>query len=180
MVWTDLQPTWRLPLFGNRNVTVTVGMRTTIDLTGHLPARHCWAGSWKWWRIRTSCAPLWWNTSSSASTSSCSWRLPRWPGSTETYVRSLGKVWRCKNVGGWLNCSVYLLFCLFFPSSRRIVEPMRRVSTKCRVSVRKMTRWDICKFNNCTKKVCQATCRVALQNSNLLSFPPPFFCPTEH
>ena len=33
-----------------------------------VPEPHCWAGSWRWWKSRTSCAPRSGSRSSSAST----------------------------------------------------------------------------------------------------------------
>lgn len=57
--------------------------------SSHSPERHCWAGSWKWLRSRTSCVPRWWNTSSSRSTTSSTCPPQRSLGSIGIYGHSL-------------------------------------------------------------------------------------------
>ena len=70
----------------------------TMRWNTHLPVLRCWAGSWKWWRIQTSCAPRWWSRFSWVSTSSWTWLPPRWSDSTGTCAHSLQVVvWREKN-----------------------------------------------------------------------------------
>lgn len=95
--WKDKLPGWiqvkkqRICLIRsrwNQEVRKTHMRRSNSDS----PVLRCWAGSWIWWKIQTSCAPLWWSRFSWDSTSSWSWLPPRWPDSTGTCARSL-QVW---------------------------------------------------------------------------------------